>query len=449
MSWTFGLQREITKDMAIEVRYVGNRALNFRQTFNINEVNIVENKFLDEFKLAQANLQANNKAGGGRAGSFAYFGPGTGTSPLPIILAYFSGPGTVSKPITPDNRDSYTSGNFTSSTFVNPLALNNPNPVGFATSLYGNSGRLTNAANAKLPVNLFLANPGLQGNVTFLGNGGHSYYDSGVVELRRRLSKGLLVQTSYTFAHGANLTTPSLRTGYYKSANPLVITHAFKADWVYDLPFGHGRALFGNAKGPIGKALEGWAFQGTARIQSGSPFNINNVRLVGMTRKELQDSLKVRFNDDAGIAYYLPQDIIDNTIRAFNASSTSASGYSDRGAPTGRYIAPANSASCIEVYAGQCGFPTIFLYGPQFTRFDLNLTKKTKITERVNIEFRADFLNAFNYVNFSVTSPNNAASTIGALSSDDFGKITQAYRDVSTTNDPGGRMIQFALRLNF
>jgi hypothetical protein len=441
MSWTFGLQREITKDMAIEVRYVGNRALDFRQTFNINEVNIVENGFLNEFKLAQANLQANIAAG--RGSTFRYFGPNTGTAPLPIILAYFSGN------VDPKTAANYTSTNFTSSTFINPLALNNANPVGFATSLYGNATRLANAAKANLPANLFLTNPGLQGTVSFLGNGGRSYYDSGVVELRRRLSKGLLVQTSYTFAHGANLTSPSLRADYYKSANPLVITHAFKADWVYDLPFGHGRSLFSNINGPIGKALEGWAFQGTARIQSGSPFNINNVRLVGMTRKELQDSLKVRFDDAAGIAYYLPQDIIDNTIRAFNVSATSATGYSNKGAPTGRYLAPSNSASCIEVYSGQCGFPTIFLYGPSFTRFDLNLTKKTKITERVNIEFRADFLNAFNYVNFSVTSPNNAASTIGSLNSDNFGQITQGYRDVSTTNDPGGRMIQFALRLNF
>jgi len=289
----------------------------------------------------------------------------------------------------------------------------------------------------------------LQGGASFLGNGGHSYYDSGVVELRRRLSKDLLVQGSYTFAKGSTIATPSLRAGYYKSASPLVITHALKADWVYDLPIGHGRARLSNINGPIGKALESWAFQGTARIQSGAPFNINGVRLIGMTRKELQNSLKVRFNDAAGVAYYLPQDIIDNTIKAFNVSATTANGYSSRGAPTGRYLAPANSASCIEVYAGQCGFPTIFLYGPQFTRFDLNLTKKTKITERINLEFRADFLNAFNYVNFSVQSPNNASSTIAGLGNDTFGQITQAYRDVSTTNDPGGRMIQFALRLNF
>jgi hypothetical protein len=464
MSWTFGLQREIMKDMAIEVRYVGNRALKFRQSYNLNEVNIVENRFLDEFKLAQANLLANEAAGRrvcpvarlangscpqSLAPTFQYFGPNTGTSPLPTILAYFSGPGTTANPIDASKSGSYTSTNFANTTFVNTLAMNNANPVSFATNLYNTATFRTNAANALLPVNFFLANPGLQGGASFVGNGGRSAYDSAVVELRRRLSKGLLVQGSYTFAHGGNLTTPSLRTGYYNSANPLVITHAFKADWVYDLPFGAGRSLLSGVKGPIGKALEGWAFQGTARIQSGAPFNINNVRIIGMTRDELQDSLKVRFNDAAGIAYYLPQDIIDNTIKAFNVSATSASGYSTRGAPTGRYLAPANSANCIEVYAGQCGFPTIFLYGPSFTRFDLNLTKKTKITERVNIEFRADFLNAFNYVNFSVASPNNASSTIGSLNSDNFGRITQAYRDVSTTNDPGGRMIQFALRLNF
>ncbi|HEY7182304.1 MAG TPA: carboxypeptidase regulatory-like domain-containing protein [Blastocatellia bacterium] len=472
MSWTFGVQREITKDMALEVRYVGNRALKFRQTFNLNEVNITENGFLNEFKLAQSNLMANEAAGRRAcpvalkngscpqdlAPTFQYFGPNSGTSPLPITLAYFSGPGTTAKPIDPKSAASYTSTNFTNTTFVNTLALNNANPVSFATNLYNTAAFRTNAANALLAPNLFLANPGLQGGASFLGNGGRSTYDSAVVELRRRLSKGLLVQGSYTFARGGNLTTPSLRADYYNSANPLVITHAFKADWVYDLPFGHGRALLSKFNGPIGKALEGWAFQGTARIQSGSPFNIvqnttspnlSGVRVVGMTLKELQDSVKVRFDDAKGIAYYLPQDIVDNTIKAFNVSSTSATGYSTRGAPTGRYIAPANSASCTELYAGQCGFPTFFLYGPMFTRFDLNLTKKTKITERVNIEFRADFLNAFNYVNFSVVSPNNAASTIGGLNSDNFGQITQGYRDVSTTNDPGGRMIQFALRLNF
>ena len=64
--------------MSIEARYLGTRSGDNWRTNNYNELNIIENGFLDEFKLAMANLQANNAAGGTRAGSFAYFGDGTG-----------------------------------------------------------------------------------------------------------------------------------------------------------------------------------------------------------------------------------------------------------------------------------------------------------------------------------------------------------------------------------
>src|SRR5439155_16506068 len=83
-SWTFGIQREVSKNLAVEVRYVGNRFLQNWQTnnLNLNENNIVENGLLNEFRLAQANLQANIAAGKGN--TFAY--TGSGTSPLPITL---------------------------------------------------------------------------------------------------------------------------------------------------------------------------------------------------------------------------------------------------------------------------------------------------------------------------------------------------------------------------
>src|SRR5204863_9381796 len=88
-SWSAGVQRELTKDTVFEVRYVGNRGIKLWRQFNINETNIIENNFINEFKLAQANLQANIAAG--RGTSFRYFGAGTGTFPLPITLAYFRG----------------------------------------------------------------------------------------------------------------------------------------------------------------------------------------------------------------------------------------------------------------------------------------------------------------------------------------------------------------------
>jgi hypothetical protein len=187
------------------------------------------------------------------------------------------------------------------------------------------------------------------------------------------------------------------------------------------------------------------------------PNGLTGLRLVGMTAKELQKSVKMRFDDAAKIAYFLPQDIIDNTIKAFSVSATSPTGYGSLGAPTGRYIAPANRADCIEAYAGQCGFPNLVLYGPRFTRFDLSLIKRTRITEKVDFEFRAEFLNAFNNINFSIQNPSNATTTVrgtsagppAGVANNGFGRVGFAYRDISTTNDPGGRIIQFVGRINF
>ena len=87
-SWQAGITRSLGKSMALEVRYVGTRGQDGWVTRNYNEQNIVENGFLNEFRLAQANLQANIAAG--RGNSFAYAGPNTGTSPLPIFLAHYN-----------------------------------------------------------------------------------------------------------------------------------------------------------------------------------------------------------------------------------------------------------------------------------------------------------------------------------------------------------------------
>jgi hypothetical protein len=86
-------QRQIGLWLADSWRMGPTRTKDNWRTNDYNEINIIENGFVDEFKLAMVNLQANNSAGGMRAGSFAYFGPGTGTAPLPIFLAYFNGIG--------------------------------------------------------------------------------------------------------------------------------------------------------------------------------------------------------------------------------------------------------------------------------------------------------------------------------------------------------------------
>ena len=98
--------------------------------------------------------------------------------------------------------------------------------------------------------------------------------------------------------------------------------------------------------------------------------------------------------------------------------------------------------------AGQLG-QRVFLYGPWQQKWDFSLLKKTYIGERANVEFRMQALNAFNRTNFLLFAPGNGITTTLAASASGFGQTTGAYRDLSNTNDPGGRIVEFSLRFNF
>src|SRR2546423_10588643 len=148
----------------------------------------------------------------------------------------------------------------------------------------------------------------------------------------------------------------------------------------------------------------------------------------------------------AGLVLYLRNDIILNTGGPFNSTAT---GFGSLGAPTGKYIAPANSGGCVQQFVGQCGFSNLILHGPHLTRFDISVVKKTKVTETVNFELRAEFLNAFNNINFKLGSQTAADTSVSNFSGATFGQVTAAYQDLSTTNDVGGRMVQIVVRVNF
>src|SRR5690606_18923909 len=110
--------------------------------------------------------------------------------------------------------------------------------------------------------------------------------------------------------------------------------------------------------------------------------------------------------------WMLPEDVILNTRRAYSVSNTTADGYSaSLGAPTGRYIAPANSASCIELKAGDCAPRTVIVRAPWFTRFDIGMTKRFNLKGNMNIEVRGDVLNVFDNINFNpVANPGTGAT---------------------------------------
>src|SRR4029450_1854050 len=71
-SFSAGFQRAISRDMAVEIRYVGTRGRNLIEVEDWSEVNLVGNGVLDEFKRGQTSLYANVAAG--RGATIAYAG---------------------------------------------------------------------------------------------------------------------------------------------------------------------------------------------------------------------------------------------------------------------------------------------------------------------------------------------------------------------------------------
>jgi hypothetical protein len=172
-----GIEREITANTALEVRYAGNHAIKVFRAIDYNEANIFENGFLQEFLNAQRNLAA-------RGGSS--FAPGVaGTVPLPIFSTLFAGLPAGS--------------GFGSSTFIANLQQNNIGAM-VNTLAYSTTYR-TNRAN--LAPNFFVMNP----NAAFarvLSNDSFSNYHSLQMEVRRRFAAGLQFQANYTLSRTLN-----------------------------------------------------------------------------------------------------------------------------------------------------------------------------------------------------------------------------------------------------
>jgi hypothetical protein len=298
------------------------------------------------------------------------------------------------------------------------------------------------AAGGPFPINFFQANPFAAGGaVNLLSNGAFSNYNGLQIELRRRMSKGLSLSAHYDwsksltdlYADGAGRSYTTLRNGGLdKGPSPWDIRHSFVTNWYYELPFGPGRR-WNTALPVVNKIIEGWDLLGIVRIQSGRVFKLTSGRgtvnqfdsgviLKGISTSQLQDLLKVRRKSNSTDIFLVPDSLIG---------------------PDGR-----SNRAIIDVPTEPGKFGSfIYLYGPNFVKPDISLIKKTRVTERINVEFWTEFFNAFNYQNFMVGAPGGAAIT-ASIDSTTFGRTTDFFNDLGN-QDPGPRMIQFRLRVNF
>ena len=98
--------------------------------YDFNEINIIENGFLNEFRLAQQNLQANIAAS--RGNTFRYFGEGTGTVPCRSS----SPTSAVCQRRRSATQRTTRRRSSPGTTFVNPMARFNPQPFNAANACW-------------------------------------------------------------------------------------------------------------------------------------------------------------------------------------------------------------------------------------------------------------------------------------------------------------------------
>jgi hypothetical protein len=401
--WNFGIEREIFKNTALEVRYVGNYAPNTWRAYNINEVNIFENGFLPEFINAQKNLAAR----GGTS-----FAPGcAGCAPLPLFDKFFNGlPGASG---------------YTNAAFITNLTNNNVG--GFANTLAFTSTYRANRENPALGLagNFFVANPNAA-FVNVLANDAMSNYNALEIELRRRFSGGLQFQADYTWSKAmgdavdnqgnsqadlaSRLTLRNPRADYRRSTQDQ--TQRFVANGIYDLPFGRGKRFLSGVNDFVDRLVGGFNMGAIVTWSTGVPFYVssgrttfnsatanNGAQLTGITFEEFKKNIGL-FKTPAGVFFVNPN-LLDITINPATGKATSS------------VLKPGLMSSPAPGTFGD--FPVNSLNGPSYFNFDLAVTKRFRIAESVTFELKGTAINILNHPNFVYGTLNFDSTSFGRI----------------------------------
>jgi carboxypeptidase family protein/TonB-dependent receptor-like protein len=406
--WNFGIEREIFKNTALELRYVGNYAPNTWRAYNINEVNIFENGFLREFLNAQVNL-------GLRGGTS--FAPGcAGCLPLPTFDKFFTGIATA---------NAYTNSGFITN-------LNNNNVGGFANTLAFNSVYRANRESTALGLagNFFVANPNAA-FVNILANDSKSNYHAMEIELRKRFSNGLQFQADYTWSKAmgdavdnqgnnqsdlaSRLTLRNLKADYRRSGQDQ--TQRFVANGIYDLPFGKGKQFLGGSNDLVDRLVGGFSIGAIVTWATGVPFHVssgrttfnqssanNGAQLTGITFEEFKKNIGL-FKTPTGVFFVNPN-LLDITLGT-------------TGVTTGQAVSATLKPGLMAAPApGTFGnFPINSLDGPSYFNFDLSVTKRFRITETVRFELKGTAINILNHPNFVYGTLNFDSTSFGRVTS--------------------------------
>jgi hypothetical protein len=257
-----------------------------------------------------------------------------------------------------------------------------------------------------------------------------SSYNALWVTANKRMSRGLQFNASYTWSHSIDdvsrnnngfIVQDSTNILGSKGSSDFDARHRFVANAIYDLPFKGNRLK------------SGWTLATIGTLQSGNPVNI-----------------VLTSNAITGVANTVTPTVIGKVVVTGN--------------PLGPWIAPSSTATGTDglphnLYGGIFATPIALnafgnmgrnsIIGPTFKNLDLSVIKNTKITERLNLQFRADAFDLTNHPNYGQPFNRYNPRTIrGVANADDtFGQITSTR---FPTGDSGSsRQLQMALKLQF
>jgi hypothetical protein len=264
----------------------------------------------------------------------------------------------------------------------------------------------------------------------FLGAGffwyteGNTSYNALQTEVTHRLSPDLQFRVNYTWAKNLDMNSGLTGAQSQNQSQMVMDRNDLRRDWGrsalgvasqasisarYELPFGHGKRWARNAGGVGGKLIGGWQLNGITTLLSGFPFTPvigANRSGDGDTRNPDRPSLSSSFSGPV---------ILGHQSQWFNPNAFALPAFGTYG-NLGRGV----------------------FSGPGLTEVDVSLFKNTAVSERVKLQFRAEFFNVLNHTNLGTPNPTVFS---GAAYNASAGLITA----LATTP----RQIQFGLKLIF
>lgn len=244
---------------------------------------------------------------------------------------------------------------------------------------------------------------------------GISNYNAFTTKVTKRFSKGFQALVSYTFAkvldyNGGDSDFVALvqndnnpKSDY--GLSDLSIKQRLVLTPIWQLPFGKGQRFF-NSGGLVNALAGGWELSGIITFQSGYPFSV-------LANQDFSNTGSLSPRPDRICNGAGPQTVAEwfnTSCFATDALSQALANGTPRFGNSGKNI----------------------LFGPGLQQWDVSVIKRNPLTERVNLEFRAEFFNLFNHPNFGIPGATIGSSTAGQI-----------------TSAGSPRDIQFGLKLNF